>query len=327
LLHLHFPPPGPCRAAAVGHDPAVLVMVAVMGTGFCQTLMASAKPVAIFGQAEGAGFAPADLLRLALPLAPVTAVLVTLFALAVWPRQLAALQDVTMALPLTTKERAAIAALPETPAAPQAMATTPHDQIRGRISPAVPAPRRRSCATCGGLNGRCRAFFPDRSMMVTGGARRNRPRPVAFLLRDLHMQGHPMTPLTVLIAPSGFKESLSVDEVAQAVVEGVQRATGGTRRPVTVTGPVGDPVAAAFGLLGALAAGAGHILVGCGDSGIYDGSADMARVLGVRLLCKEGAELGPGGGELLGLHRIDAAVNWHNALLGPRGVARVSRAA
>ncbi len=149
-----------------------------------------------------------------------------------------------------------------------------------------------------------------------------------------------MTPLTVLIAPSGFKESLSVDEVAQAVVEGVQRATGGTRRPVTVTGPVGDPVAAAFGLLGALAAGAGHILVGCGDSGIYDGSADMARVLGVRLLCKEGAELGPGGGELLGLHRIDlpglaprlaqvrieTAVNWHNALPGPRGVARVSRA-
>ena len=73
--------------------------------------------------------------------------LVTLFALAVWPRQLAALQDVTMALPLTTKERAAIAALPETPAAPQAMATTPHDPIRGRISPAVPALTRAKVAS------------------------------------------------------------------------------------------------------------------------------------------------------------------------------------
>ena len=65
--------------------------------------------------------------------------------------------------------------------------------------------------------------------MVTGGARRNKPRPVAFLLHDLHMQGHPMTPLTVLIAPSGFNQSLSVDEVAQAVVEGVQRAPPAAR--------------------------------------------------------------------------------------------------
>lgn len=212
-----------------------------------------------------------------------------------------------------------------------------------------------------------------------------------------------MTPLTVLIAPSGFKESLSVDEVAQAIAEGIRRAapgarilsapmvdggegttealvraTGGTLHPVTVTGPVGDPVAAAFGLLGgdgprtaviemaaaaglrlvprdrrnpmlttsrgvgelilaALDAGAERILVGCGDSGINDGGAGMAQALGARLLCEDGAELGSGGGELLWLHRIDlsgldprlaqvqidAAVNWHNALLGPRGVARV----
>lgn len=212
-----------------------------------------------------------------------------------------------------------------------------------------------------------------------------------------------MPPLSVLIAPSGFKESLSVDEVARAIAEGVRRAvpeariltapmvdggegttealiraTGGTLHPVTVTGPVGDPVAAAFGLLGgggprtavvemaaaaglrlvprdrrnpmlttsrgvgelilaALDAGAKRILVGCGDSGINDGGAGMAQALGARLLCEEGAELGPGGAELLWLHRIDrtgldprlqgvqidVAVNWHNALLGPRGVARV----
>jgi glycerate kinase len=59
--------------------------------------------------------------------------------------------------------------------------------------------------------------------------------------------------------------------------------------------------------------------------------------LGARLLDEDGAEIGPGGGELLWLHRIDtsgldprlgrvridAAVNWHNMLLGPKGVARV----
>lgn len=209
--------------------------------------------------------------------------------------------------------------------------------------------------------------------------------------------------LSVLIAPSGFKESLSVDEVAAAIAEGVRRAvpdartllapmvdggegttdalvraTGGSLHPVTVTGPVGAPVRAAFGLLGgtgprtaviemaaaaglrlvprdqrnpmlttsrgvgelilaALDAGAQRILIGCGDSGINDGGAGLAQALGARLLDEEGAEIGPGGGELLWLHRIDlagldprlarvqidAAVNWHNNLLGPRGVARV----
>lgn len=212
-----------------------------------------------------------------------------------------------------------------------------------------------------------------------------------------------MTPLTVLIAPSGFKESLSVGEVANAIAIGVHRAvpgarilsapmvdggegttealvnaTGGTFHSVTVTGPVGAPVAAQFGFLGgngprtaviemaaaaglrlvprdqrnpmlttsrgvgemilaALDAGAERILVGCGDSGINDGGAGMAQALGARLLCEDGADLGPGGGELLWLHsidlsgldprlhyvQIDAAVNWHNALLGARGVARV----
>jgi glycerate kinase len=80
-----------------------------------------------------------------------------------------------------------------------------------------------------------------------------------------------------------------------------------------------------------------RILIGCGDSGINDAGAGMIQALGVRLLDAEGAELGAGGGELARLARIDAsgldprikgvridaAVNWHNVLLGPRGVARV----
>ncbi len=81
--------------------------------------------------------------------------------------------------------------------------------------------------------------------------------------------------MTVLIAPSGFKESLSVTEVTEAITDGVLRAmpdarilrapmvdggegftealvdaTGGSMRHVTVTGPVGDPVRSFFGILG-----------------------------------------------------------------------------
>lgn len=210
-------------------------------------------------------------------------------------------------------------------------------------------------------------------------------------------------PLTVLIAPSGFKESLGAREVADHIATGVLRAmpnarilkapmvdggegftdalvdaTGGRLRHVRVTGPMGDPVDSFFGLLGgpgprtavvemaaaaglrlvprdrrnplettsrgvgeliqaALDAGAQRLLLGCGDSGINDGGAGMVQALGGRLLDARGEPIGPGGGALERLHRIhlgtldarlvtvqlDAAVNWHNALLGDRGVSRV----
>ncbi|QPF71678.1 glycerate kinase [Roseateles sp. DAIF2] len=214
---------------------------------------------------------------------------------------------------------------------------------------------------------------------------------------------HTQQPLTVLVAPSGFKESLSAQEVADHIAAGVRRvmpeavllkapmadggegftealvgATGGRLQRLTVTGPVGDPVPAFFGFLGgsgprtaviemaaaaglrlvprdrrnpmlttshgvgeliraALDAGAQRILLGCGDSGINDGGAGMAQALGARLLDADGAQIGRGGAELARLARIDlaaldprlarvqldAAVNWHNQLLGERGVARV----
>lgn len=82
-------------------------------------------------------------------------------------------------------------------------------------------------------------------------------------------------PHDIVIAPSGFKESLSSTDVATAMACGVRRAlpgartrilpmvdggegtaralaesTGGTLRPVEVTGPVGDPVIAELALLG-----------------------------------------------------------------------------
>ncbi|MDF8358990.1 glycerate kinase [Ensifer adhaerens] len=209
--------------------------------------------------------------------------------------------------------------------------------------------------------------------------------------------------LTILVAPSGFKESLSAEEAANCIEKGVLRAcpsaevlkvpmvdggegftkalvaiTGGSLHELTVTGPLGEPVASHFGFLGgqsertaviemaaaaglrlvprdrrnpclttsygvgeliraALDAGARRILLGCGDSGINDGGAGMAAALGVKLLDREGNPLAPGGAALASLARIDisgrdprlaevridAAVNWHNVLLGARGVARV----
>ena len=207
----------------------------------------------------------------------------------------------------------------------------------------------------------------------------------------------------VLIAPSGFKESLDANACADRIAEGIRQAmpdveivkapmadggegftaalvaaTGGTLHDVTVTGPVGQSVDAHFGFLGgrarrtavlemaaaaglrlvprerrdptlttsygvgeliraALDAGAERILLGCGDSGINDGGAGMVQALGARLLDHRGDEIPRGGAALTHLARIDlqgldprlahveldAAVNWHNVLLGARGVARV----
>ena len=80
---------------------------------------------------------------------------------------------------------------------------------------------------------------------------------------------------TVLVAPSGFKESLGAREVSEHIATGILRvmpearvlkapmvdggegftealveATGGALRTVRVTGPVGEPVDSFFGFLG-----------------------------------------------------------------------------
>lgn len=212
-------------------------------------------------------------------------------------------------------------------------------------------------------------------------------------MRDLH----------VVVAPSGYKESLDAEAVAEAIAEGVKRAcpdaritclplvdggegttrtlvgvTGGELREVRVTGPLGEPIDSVFGMFGgaeektavlelaaaaglrlvprdrrdpmtttsagvgelikaALDAGADRIVVGCGDSGVNDGGAGMARALGVRLLAKDGSDILPGGAGLAALDRIDlsgrdprladvvidVACNIKNVLCGDMGVARV----
>jgi glycerate kinase len=184
--------------------------------------------------------------------------------------------------------------------------------------------------------------------------------------------------MRVVIAPDKFKGSLTAPEAAEAMARGVTRidpratidrvpvadggegtvaalvaATGGTLRQVKVTGPLGRPVEASFGLLGdhntaviemasasglvlvppdardpwratsrgtgelllaAVAAGARRVIVGIGGSATNDGGAGFGQALGFRLLDEEGRELGPGGGQLGRLARIDAS-DWRADLL------------
>jgi sodium-dependent dicarboxylate transporter 2/3/5 len=69
----------------LGLDPVAITLVAVAATGYCQTLMVSAKPVILFGKIEGETYRQADLLRLGAILLPLQIVLVTIFAVFIWP--------------------------------------------------------------------------------------------------------------------------------------------------------------------------------------------------------------------------------------------------
>lgn len=175
--------------------------------------------------------------------------------------------------------------------------------------------------------------------------------------------------MKIVIAPDSFKESLSALEVAESIEKGFKRvipeaeyikvpmadggegtvqslvdATGGTIISKTVTGPLGEPVDAFFGLLGnkttaviemaaasglhlvprekrnplitttrgtgeliaaALDYGVNHIIIGVGGSATNDGGAGMAKALGALLLDENGIEIGEGGGSLCDLASID----------------------
>lgn len=175
--------------------------------------------------------------------------------------------------------------------------------------------------------------------------------------------------MKVVIAPDKFKGSLTAPEAAAAIARGVEAAapetridlvpladggegtvealvsaTSGTIREATVSGPLGEPVRARFGLLGdgttavlemaaasglvlvppdrrdprltstrgtgellleAIAAGATRVILGIGGSATNDGGAGLARALGFRLLDADGRDLEPGGGPLGRLARID----------------------
>ncbi len=105
--------------------------------------------------------------------------------------------------------------------------------------------------------------------------------------------------MRIVVAPSGFKESLEAGPVADAIAAGVLRslpgaeirkapmvdggegftralveATGGTLHHVEVTGPVGEPVEAHFGFLG-------------GEDGPRTAVLEMAAAAGLRLVPRE----------------------------------------
>ncbi|MFF9218817.1 SLC13 family permease [Streptomyces viridosporus] len=73
-------------AAGAGVNPVAAALASTAAAGFCHTLPASAKPVTLFAEIPGTPtYTPRDLLRLSAVLAPLTAALVLLFAVAVWP--------------------------------------------------------------------------------------------------------------------------------------------------------------------------------------------------------------------------------------------------
>ncbi len=177
--------------------------------------------------------------------------------------------------------------------------------------------------------------------------------------------------MKIVIAPDSFKGCLTALEVCEAAAEAIGRigpeieivsvpmadggegtvqslvdATGGRLVTRRVTGPLGEPVEATFGLLGdgetaviemaaasglplvpedrrdptvtttfgtgeliaaALDAGRRKLIVGIGGSATTDGGAGMAQALGVRLLAEDGAQIGYGGAELARLATIEMA--------------------
>ncbi len=175
----------------------------------------------------------------------------------------------------------------------------------------------------------------------------------------------------IIIAPQSLKGSLTAAEAGQAIANGVRAvypgavidivpvadggegtvqalvdATGGQIVQQTVTGPLGEPVAAFFGLLGdgrtaaiemaacaglplvpparrdpritttygvgelilaALDRGCRHFIIGIGGSATNDGGAGMAQALGASLLTDKGTEIAFGGAALAALSHISLA--------------------
>lgn len=177
--------------------------------------------------------------------------------------------------------------------------------------------------------------------------------------------------MRAVVAPDSFKGSLNAREVAESISLGLRRvvpdvevaecpmadggegtvqalvdATGGRLVRETVTGPLGEPTVAAFGVLGdgrtaviemaaaaglplvpperrdpritttfgvgelvlrALDLGVRRVILGIGGSATNDGGAGFAQALGARLLDARGQELPRGGAALARLDRIDVS--------------------
>ncbi|GAE61169.1 hypothetical protein XPN_3075 [Xanthomonas arboricola pv. pruni MAFF 301427] len=170
--------------------------------------------------------------------------------------------------------------------------------------------------------------------------------------------------MKIVIAPDSYKESLSALEVAtqieagfrevfpdwqyrkvpvadggEGTVDALVAATGGRVIDCTVSGPLGTPVQAFFGLTGDGRTAVIEMAAASGLAGsaTNDGGAGLAQALGVRLLDAQGESIGPGGGALATLARIDTqdldrrlqdcqfevACDVDNPLIGPTGASAV----
>ena len=146
------------------------------------------------------------------------------------------------------------------------------------------------------------------------------------------------------IFPGAEYVKLPVADGGEGTVEAMVAATEGEIVRVRVTGPLGEPVEGFYGRSGdqksafiemaaasglemvpparrnplkttswgtgelirhALDAGVKHIIIGIGGSATNDGGAGMVQALGAKLLTEQGEQIGPGGGELDKLARID----------------------
>ncbi|MEN0614822.1 glycerate kinase [Klebsiella indica] len=174
---------------------------------------------------------------------------------------------------------------------------------------------------------------------------------------------------TFVLAPDSFKESMTAKEVCNAMEKGLRKvfpdanyihvpmadggegttqslidATQGSLYSLTVTGPLGTPVEASYGIMGngeiaviemasasgiqfvnretknplitttygtgeliraCLDKGIKKIILGIGGSATNDGGAGMAEALGVRFYDEAGNALPRGGGALGRLHSVD----------------------
>jgi di/tricarboxylate transporter len=73
-------------APTVGIDPLAAAFISTAAAGFCLTLTSSAKPVAMFAATdEIPGYTSRDLRRVSAVLAPVSAILIAIFAFQLWP--------------------------------------------------------------------------------------------------------------------------------------------------------------------------------------------------------------------------------------------------
>ncbi len=177
--------------------------------------------------------------------------------------------------------------------------------------------------------------------------------------------------MKIVVAVDSFKGSMPSDEAGEIIADelraslpdaeivvipvadggegtsdAVIRAAGGEWRSVTVTGPLGDPVKAAYGSLpggrtavmemasasgielvpagnldpmkattfgtgelmrAAIRDGVRDIILGIGGSATVDGGIGMAQALGYRLLNADGTECGRGGGALPTIVGIEAS--------------------